>query len=98
LISLLFRVYVQQWGNYSATYGSLGGIVVLMSWIWLCSLTLLAAAELNKVIKDASPLGDSCDPVTEPEPNPEAAVAPASRPNPTGDATPPARGELAECS
>jgi membrane protein len=56
-VSLLFRVYVQNWGNYSATYGSLGGIVVLMSWIWLCSVTLLIAAELNKVIEDASPLG-----------------------------------------
>ncbi len=62
LVSVLFRIYVQHWGNYSATYGSLGGIVVLMSWIWLCSLTLLAAAEVNKVIKDASPLSDSCGP------------------------------------
>jgi membrane protein len=48
---------VQNWGDYSATYGSLGGIVVLMSWLWLCSLDLLTAAELNKVIEDASPLG-----------------------------------------
>ena len=62
LVSVLFRVYVQNWGNYSATYGSLGGIVVLMSWIWLCAVTLLTAAEMNKVIKDASPLGDSCGP------------------------------------
>jgi membrane protein len=56
-ISYLFRIYVQNWGNYSATYGSLGGIMVLMSWLWLCSLELLAAAEVNKVIEDASPLG-----------------------------------------
>ena len=56
-ISLLFRVYVQNWGNYSATYGSLGGIVVLMSWLWLCSVVLLTGAEINKVIEDASPLG-----------------------------------------
>ena len=28
-----------------------------MSWLWLCSIELLAAAELNKVIEDASPLG-----------------------------------------
>jgi len=61
-VSYLFGVYVQNWGNYSATYGSLGGIVVLMSWIWLCALALLTAAELNKVIKDATPLGDSCEP------------------------------------
>jgi membrane protein len=54
-ISLLFRVYVQDLANYSATYGSLAGIIILMSWLWLCSLALLVAAELNKVIEDASP-------------------------------------------
>ena len=62
LSSLLFRIYVQHWGNYSATYGSLGGMVLLMTWIWLSAVTLLAAAEMNKVIKDASPLGRSCGP------------------------------------
>jgi membrane protein len=56
-VSLLFRTYVQNWGNYSATYGSLAGIVVLTSWFWFLSLGLLAAAEFNKVIEDASPLG-----------------------------------------
>jgi membrane protein len=64
VVSVAFRVYVQNWGNYSATYGSLGGIVVLMSWIWLCAVTVLTAGEVNKVIKDASPLGDSCEPVS----------------------------------
>ena len=56
-VSLLFRAYVQGWANYSATYGSLAGVVVLMSWFWICSIALLSAAELNKVIEDASPLG-----------------------------------------
>jgi membrane protein len=55
-VSILFRIYAQYWGNYSATYGSLAGIVVLMSWLWLSTLVLLTAAELNKVIKDASPV------------------------------------------
>jgi membrane protein len=62
VVSVLFRVYVQNWGNYSATYGSLAGSIVLMSWIWLCAVTLLTVAEMNKVIKDASPLGESCGP------------------------------------
>ena len=30
-VSLLFRVYVQNWANYSATYGSLAGVVILIS-------------------------------------------------------------------
>jgi membrane protein len=52
--SLLFRIYVQRWGDYSATYGSLAGIVVLMSWLWLCAVELLVAAEFNKVVEDAA--------------------------------------------
>ena len=56
-VSYLFRFYVQRWGDYSATYGPLAGIVVLMSWMWLCSVELLAAAEFNKVIENASPFG-----------------------------------------
>jgi membrane protein len=55
-VSLLFRIYVQHWGNYSATYGSLAGIIVLMSWLWLCALDVLVAAELNKVVEDAASL------------------------------------------
>jgi membrane protein len=55
-VSELFRVYVQNWGNYSATYGSLTGIVVLMSWLWLYSVDLLVAAELNQVIENAAQL------------------------------------------
>jgi membrane protein len=55
-VSLVFRAYVQSWANYTATYGSLAGIIVLMSWIWLSSVQLLVAAELNKVIEDAATL------------------------------------------
>lgn len=81
-VSVGFRVYVQRWGNYSATYGSLAGIVVLMSWAWLCTLTLLAAAELNKVIKDASPLDEHRGP----HPDRDDAQAPAVPSS--GDAVP----------
>lgn len=56
-MSFLFRYYVQRWGDYSATYGSMAGVVVLMSWMWLCAVELLVAAEFNKVIEDASPYG-----------------------------------------
>ena len=58
-VSLLFRIYVQHWGDYSATYGSLAGIVVLMSWLWLCAVELLVAGELNMVIEDAARLRSS---------------------------------------
>jgi membrane protein len=52
-----FRVYVQHFAEYDKTYGSLGGVMVLMFWFWISSLVLLTAAQMNKVIEDASPLG-----------------------------------------
>jgi membrane protein len=57
LTCLGFRVYVQNFGNYDKTYGSLGGVMALMFWLWISALILLSAAEMNKVIEDASPLG-----------------------------------------
>lgn len=45
-----FRVYVQNFASYDLTYGSLGGVMVLLFWYWLSSMTLLLAAEINRVI------------------------------------------------
>ncbi len=55
--TVLFRVYVQNFGNYGKTYGSLGGVMVLLFWFWISALVLLGAAQVNKIIEDASPLG-----------------------------------------
>jgi membrane protein len=52
-----FRLYVQHFADYDKTYGSLGGVMVLIFWFWISSLVLLTAAQMNKVIEDASPLG-----------------------------------------
>jgi membrane protein len=52
-----FRLYVQHFANYDKTYGSLGGVMVLLFWFWISSLVLLSAAQMNKVIEEASPLG-----------------------------------------
>jgi membrane protein len=57
LISLGFRAYVQGFAKYDQTYGSLGGVMILMFWFWLSSVVLLTAAQINKLIEDASPLG-----------------------------------------
>jgi uncharacterized BrkB/YihY/UPF0761 family membrane protein len=39
----------------------LAGIIVLLSWLWLSTVVLLTAAELNKVIRDASPVDKAID-------------------------------------
>ncbi len=55
--SLGFRHYIEKFTHYDKTYGSLGGVMVLMFWFWISSVVLLVAAQMNQVIEDASPLG-----------------------------------------
>lgn len=46
-LSGLFTLYVRNFGNYDATYGTLGAVVVLMLWLQLSMAVLLLGAELN---------------------------------------------------
>jgi membrane protein len=50
-------VYVANFGSYNETYGSLGGIIVLMLWFYITGLAILAGAEMNAEIEHASPYG-----------------------------------------
>ncbi|SFK07996.1 membrane protein [Halobacillus dabanensis] len=49
LISLAFSFYVSNFGNFSATYGSLGGIIILMLWFFLTGIILMIGAEINVI-------------------------------------------------
>jgi len=51
--SYALRLYVRYVGNYNATYGSIGGVIVLMLWFYLSSLALLVGAEINSQIHRA---------------------------------------------
>ena len=46
IVTLLFRLYVQNFGNYNKTYGAFGGVIVLLTWMYLSMLVLLAGGEL----------------------------------------------------
>lgn len=50
VVSFGFSVYVANFGSYSATYGSLGGLIVLMLWFFLTGLILVIGGEINAVI------------------------------------------------
>lgn len=47
VLTILFGIYVANFGNYNATYGSLGAVVVLLTWLYLTAYVLLIGAELN---------------------------------------------------
>jgi membrane protein len=57
LASWGFSVYVQNFGKYEATYGALGGVIVLLLWMWISGQVILLGAEINKIIEHASPEG-----------------------------------------
>jgi membrane protein len=47
ILSLLFSLYTANFGRYNETYGTLGGIVVLMLWLYLTAVVVILGAELN---------------------------------------------------
>jgi membrane protein len=55
--SLGFGVYVQNFADYNATYGSVGAIIVMLLYFYLSAAVLLFGAELNAVIEHHDPTG-----------------------------------------
>lgn len=50
VISLAFSHYVSNFGNYTATYGSLGGVITLMLWFFLTGMILVIGGEINATL------------------------------------------------
>lgn len=48
--SLAFSYYVSNFGNYSATYGSIGGIIVLMIWFYLTGIIIMIGGHINAIM------------------------------------------------
>lgn len=51
LATLGFGFYVSNFGNYDRTYGSLGGVIVFLLWLWIVNLALLFGAEFDSELE-----------------------------------------------
>ncbi|MDQ0155566.1 YihY/virulence factor BrkB family protein [Robertmurraya andreesenii] len=47
VVSFGFSYYVSNFGNYSAMYGSIGAVIVLLIWFYLTGVTILLGGEIN---------------------------------------------------
>lgn len=57
VLSLLLGYYFRHWANLNRTYGTLGGFIAFMTWLYWTSLVLLVGAELNAELAKESKKG-----------------------------------------
>jgi membrane protein len=53
IVSLGFKAYVDNFGNYNKVYGSIAGVIVLMLWMYWSGMVLLLGGEINAEIEKA---------------------------------------------
>ena len=51
LASAAFAFFVANFGSYDKTYGTLGGVIVFLVWLWISNIAVLLGAELNAEIE-----------------------------------------------
>jgi membrane protein len=47
IASLAFTIYVANFNSYDTTYGSLGGVIILLTWLYLSAFVVLLGAVIN---------------------------------------------------
>ena len=47
IVTFAFRLYVTNFANYNATYGAIGGVIVLLTWMYFSMLVFLIGGEIN---------------------------------------------------
>jgi membrane protein len=46
-----FGVYVDRWSSYGAMYGSIGGVIILLTWFYISAVIFLIGGELNAAVR-----------------------------------------------
>jgi membrane protein len=66
LASLLFAFYVASFSSYNKTYGSLGGVIVFLTWLWITNIIILLGAEFNSEMQRSRQIAAGHPPDEEP--------------------------------
>lgn len=54
ILSYAFQLYLTNFGHYEAVYGSIGAVIVLLLYFYMCSVVLLIGGEINALIRAGS--------------------------------------------
>lgn len=64
----LFALYVVNFSSYDKTYGTLGGVIAFLVWLWITNLAMLFGAEVNAELARAKELREGRDVTSDEEP------------------------------
>lgn len=68
MASGLFALYVVNFSSYDKTYGTLGGVIAFLVWLWITNLAMLFGAEVNAELARAKELREGRDVTSDEEP------------------------------
>ena len=57
-----FTIYVANFANYNETFGSLGGVIILLTWLWLSAFIVLLGGLLDAEIEAQTALDSTVGP------------------------------------
>jgi len=64
--SAAFAFYVANFGSYNKTYGTLGGVIAFLTWLWITNIAVLFGAELNAELERGRQIEQGLHPDHEP--------------------------------
>ncbi|GIJ47965.1 hypothetical protein Val02_48510 [Virgisporangium aliadipatigenens] len=66
LVSAAFAVYLAGFADYNKTYGTLGGVIAFLVWMWISNIAILLGAELDAELERGRAIAAGHDPTDEP--------------------------------
>ncbi|WP_433302063.1 YihY/virulence factor BrkB family protein [Actinoplanes sp. CA-030573] len=64
--SAAFAIYLANFANYNKTYGTLGGVIAFLVWMWISNIAILLGAELDAELERGRAIAAGHDPTDEP--------------------------------